>query len=158
MKSNKYSLLVFLFLICSIHCGYKILDKEEFYKQQKGNKKGLDYYNNVIDDLKKILNYYVFIDVYKNPPQPAFDDHYFPIVDTFAELENIRSKITEDTNYYDFFRKIREFIDSYKDAHMSYGLNAFPTKYAFLCPIKLKTIEPENGTIYMTKETKTYQY
>ena len=152
MKSNKYSLLVFLFLICSIHCGYKILDKEEFYKQQKGNKKGLDYYNNVIDDLKKILNYYVFIDVYKNPPQPAFDDHYFPIVDTFAELENIRSKITEDTNYYDFFRKIREFIDSYKDAHMSYGLNAFPSKYAFLCPIKLKTIEPENGTIYMTAE------
>ena len=152
MKSNKYSLLVFLFLICSIHCGYKILDKEEFYKQQKGNKKGLDYYNNVIDDLKKILNYYVFIDVYKNPPQPSFDDHYFPIVDTFAELENIRSKITEDTNYYDFFRKIREFIDSYKDAHMSYGLNAFPTKYAFLCPIKLKTIEPENGTIYMTAE------
>ena len=152
MKSNKYSLLVFLFLICSIHCGYKILDKEEFYKQQKDNKKGLDYYNNVIDDLKKILNYYVFIDVYKNPPQPAFDDHYFPIVDTFAELENIRSKITEDTNYYDFFRKIREFIDSYKDAHMSYGLNAFPTKYAFLCPIKLKTIEPENGTIYMTAE------
>jgi hypothetical protein len=152
MKSNKYSLLVFLFLICSIHCGYKILDKEEFYKQQKGNKKGLDYYNNVIDDLKKILNYYVFIDVYKNPPQPSFDDHYFPIVDTFAELENIRSKITEDTNYYDFFRKIREFIDSYKDAHMSYGLNAFPTKYVFLCPIKLKTIEPENGTIYMTAE------
>ena len=152
MKSNKYSLLVFLFLICSIHCGYKILDKEEFYKQQKGNKKGLDYYNNVIDDLKKILNYYVFIDVYKNPPQPAFDDHYFPIVDTFAELENIRSQITEDTNYYDFFRKIREFIDSYKDAHMSYGLNAFPTKYAFLCPIKLKTVEPENGTIYMTAE------
>ena len=152
MKSNKYSLLVFLFLICSIHCGYKILDKEEFYKQQKDNKKGLDYYNNVIDDLKKILNYYVFIDVYKNPPQPSFDDHYFPIVDTFAELENIRSKITEDTNYYDFFRKIREFIDSYKDAHMSYGLNAFPTKYAFLCPIKLKTIEPENGTIYMTAE------
>ena len=152
MKSNKYSLLVFLFLICSIHCGYKILDKEEFYKQQKGNKKGLDYYNNVIDDLKKILNYYVFIDVYKNPPQPAFDDHYFPIVDTFAELENIRSQITEDTNYYDFFRKIREFIDSYKDAHMSYGLNAFPSKYAFLCPIKLKTIEPENGTIYMTAE------
>ena len=152
MKSNKYSLLVFLFLICSIHCGYKILDKKEFYKQQKDNKKGLDYYNNVIDDLKKILNYYVFIDVYKNPPQPAFDDHYFPIVDTFAELENIRSKITEDTNYYDFFRKIREFIDSYKDAHMSYGLNAFPSKYAFLCPIKLKTIEPENGTIYMTAE------
>ena len=104
MKSNKYSLLVFLFLICSIHCGYKILDKEEFYKQQKDNKKGLDYYNNVIDDLKKILNYYVFIDVYKNPPQPSFDDHYFPIVDTFAELENIRSKITEDTNYYDFFK------------------------------------------------------
>jgi len=152
MKSNKYSLLVFLFLICSIHCGYKILDKEEFYKQKKDNKKGLDYYNNVIDDLKKILNYYVYIDVYKNPPQPSFDDHYFPIVDTFAELENIRSKITEDTNYYDFFRKIREFIDSYKDAHMSYGLNAFPTKYVFLCPIKLKTIEPENGTIYMTAE------
>ena len=152
MKSSKYSIFIFLTLIYSIHCAYKILDKETFYNEQKGVKKGLDYYNNVIDDLKKILNYFVYIDLAKNPPQPTYDKHYFPKVDTYLELEKIRSELTEETNYYDFFRKIRIFIDSYKDAHMSYGLRGFPSNYAFLCPIQLKTIEPENGTVYMTAE------
>ena len=101
--------------------------------------KGLDFYNNVIDDLKKILNYYVYIDLAKNPPQPSFDKDYFPKVDTYAELKKIRSELTEETNYYDFFRKIRILIDSYRDAHMSYGLRIFPSYYAFLCPIKSTT-------------------
>ena len=152
MKSSKYSIFIFLTLIYSIHCAYKILDKETFYNEQKGVKKGLDYYNNVIDDLKKILNYFVYIDLAKNPPQPTYVKDYFPKVDTYVELEKIRSELTEETNYYDFFRKIRIFIDSYKDAHMSYGLRGFPSNYAFLCPIQLKTIEPENGTVYMTAE------
>ena len=152
MKSNKYSIFIFLVLICSTHCAYKIWDKEEFYNEQKSDKKGLDYYNNVIDDLKKILNYYVYIDLAKNPPQPSFDKDYFPKVDTYAELKKIRSELTEETNYYDFFRKIRILIDSYRDAHMSYGLRIFPSYYVFLCPIKLATKEPENGTVYMTAE------
>ena len=152
MKSHKYSIFIFLVLICSTHCAYKIWDKEEFYNEQKSDKKGLDFYNNVIDDLKKILNYYVYIDLAKNPPQPSFDKDYFPKVDTYAELKKIRSELTEETNYYDFFRKIRILIDSYRDAHMSYGLRIFPSYYAFLCPIKLTTKEPENGTVYMTAE------
>ena len=152
MKTDKYSILIFIFLICSIHCAYKIWDKEEFYNKQKADKRELDFYNNVIDDLKKILNYYVYIDLAKNPPQPSFDKNYFPKVDTFAELEQIRSQLTKDTNYYDFFRKLRFVIDSYRDAHMSYGLRGFSFDFVFLCPIHLITIEPENGTAYMTAD------
>jgi hypothetical protein len=39
MKSNKYSIFIFFVLICSTHCAYKIWDKEEFYNEQKSDKK-----------------------------------------------------------------------------------------------------------------------
>jgi hypothetical protein len=152
MKTLYFSLFVFLILVCQIKCAYKYLDKEEFYSMLKKDKRGLEYYNRVIDNLKKILNYYVYIDLIKNPPQPEHLPDYHPKVDTYAELEKIRSEINNETYFYDFFRKIRFLIDSYKDAHMSYGLKGFPSRYSFLCPVKLKTIEPENGTAYMTAE------
>lgn len=119
---------------------------------QKRDKRGLDYYNAVLDDLKKILNYYVYIDLYKNPPQPDFDKNYYLKVNTYEELEKILSVITNETNYYDFFRKIRLLIDSYKDAHMSYGLKGFSFEYQFLYPIKLITKQQEDGTPYMLAE------
>ena len=152
MKPLYFSLFIFLILVCHIKCAYKHLDKEEFYSMLKKDKRGLEYYNRVIDNLKKILNYYVYIDLIKNPPQPEHLPDYHPKVDTHAELEKIRSEISNETYFYDFFRKIRFLIDSYKDAHMSYGLKGFPSRYSFLCPVKLKTIEPENGTAYMTAE------
>ena len=152
MKANNFLIILFLSLILSINCAYKILEKEEFFNMQKNDKRGLDYYNAVLDDLKKILNYYVYIDLYKNPPQPTFDKNYFPKVNTYEELEKIRSEINNETNYYDFFRKIRFLIDSYRDAHMSYALKGFPFKYQFLCPIKLITKQQEDGTPYMIAE------
>ena len=150
MKINHLSLCIFILLIYSINCAYKIWDKEEFYKQQKEVKKGLKYYNQVLDDLKTILEYYVYIDLLKNPPQPSDLPNYNPKVDTMKKIEEIRSSINEETNYYDFFRKIRLLIDSYKDAHMSYGLKGYTFDYVFLSPIKLITVEQKDGTPYMT--------
>ena len=149
---KKFSFLSFLFLIYMSNCAYKIIDKEEFYSFQKYDKRSFGFYNSVIDHLKQILNYYVYIDLFKNPPQPSFDPNYFPKMDTFAKLEEIRSEISDETYYYDFFRKIRFVIDNYRDAHLSYGFNGFTTKYQFLCPIKLTTIKDEGGNIYMTGE------
>ena len=149
MKINSLSLYFFLFLICSINCGYTILDKAQFYQRQKEVKKGLKYYNQVLDDLKKLLEYYVYIDLLKNPPQPSGLPNYNPKVDTIEEIEKIRSNLSNETNYYDFFRKIRLLIDSYKDAHMSYGLRGYSFDYVFLSPIKLITVQPEHGSPYM---------
>ena len=152
MKANKFSLFTVLILIYSINCAYRIIDKEEFYTTQKSVKKGAAFYNEVIDNLKQILKYYVYIDLLKNPPQPSFDDNYFTKVNTFERLEEIRETITEDTNYYDFYRSLKYFIDSYADAHMSYGLRGFSFNYVFLCPLKLSTVKDDNGTFVMKGE------
>ena len=152
MKLNLLAIASFLILIYSIQCAYKIHDKDEFYTNLKNDKKGTEYYYSVIEHLKQILNYYVYIDLFKNPPQPSFDENYHPKVDTLSTLDQIKSNITNETYYYDFYRRIKLLIDNYRDAHMSYGLRGFPFSYAFLCPIKLTTKKYENGTKYMTGE------
>ena len=149
MQKSSIVAISIIFLISSIQCAYQIIDKEIFYNEQKSVKKGITYYNEVIDNLKQILKYYVYIDLFKNPPQPSFDNDYHPKIDSFTILEQIRSNLSENTNYYDFFRSIRKFIDSYRDAHMSYGLRGFNFKYIFLCPLKLTTSKNENGDKYM---------
>ena len=152
MRLYLFLIFIILNLFYSFHCAYIIIEKEEFYEKQKKDKRGIEYYNRVIDNLKKILNYYVYIELYKNPPQPSFDDNYFPKIDILSQLEIIRSEITNETYYYEFYRKIKFLIDSLKDAHMSYGLRGFSFDYYLLCPIKLMTKTYENGTVYMTGE------
>ena len=153
---NFLSLFTLIVVIYYINCAYTIRNKEKFYNELKRDKRGTDFYNSVIDNLKKILDYFVYIDLYKNPPQPASIPNYFPKVDTIARLEKIRSEINNDTYYYDFFRKIRFLIDDYRDAHMSYGLRGFPYpkigRFLFLCPMKLITVKDKNNNIYMTGE------
>ena len=158
MKVNYLLLCFFLFLIHSINCDYKILDTDKFYKEQKGIKKGLNYYNQVLDDLKKILEYYVYIDVLKSPPQPNDLPNYNPKVDTMKEIEKIRSNLTNETNYYDFFRKITLLVGSYKDAHMSYGLRGYSFNYVFFSPIQLRTVQPKKGLPYMTASAINEDY
>ena len=93
MKS--FNKIIFFIFIISIKCSYKILSKEEFYNLVKNEKLGKKYYTEVIENLEKILNYYVFIEILKNPPQPNFDLNYFPKVDTIKYLEELKNKITE---------------------------------------------------------------
>ena len=143
-----YHIIIFLFLILSIKCYYRIIKKEEFFNLVRNEKLGKKYYIEVIDNLEKILKYYVYIELIKNPPQPDFDKSYYPKIDTIKYLEEIRNKITEESNSYDFYRDLKKLIDNYRDAHMSYGFRGFNyQKYAFLCPIKLITkINPNNET------------
>ena len=145
---NYYFYFIFIFVIY-IKCSYKIWDKEEFYNMVRSEKLGINYYKEVIDNLKKILNYYVFIDILKNPPQPSFDQNYFPKIDTINYLDEIKSNITNETNSYDFYRDLKILIDGYRDAHMSYGFQGFNyQKYVFLCPIKLTTKINANNEVY----------
>ena len=154
MKYFPIILIIFIFfIVVPIKCYYNILEKEEFYNIVKSDKRGQKYYLEVIENLEKILNYYVYLELAKNPPQPSFDPNYFPKVDTIGYLENLKTKITEDTNSYDFYRDLKILIDGYKDAHMSYGFKGYNySKYVFLCPIKIKTKINSNNEIYSTGE------
>ena len=152
MKKNLLYIFILIIVIYSINCAYIIHNKTEFYDKLKNDTKGSEYYYSVIEHLKQILNYFVYIDLFKNPPQPSFDENYHPKVDTLAKLEQIKSYITNETYYYDFYRNITLLIHSYKDAHMSYALRGIPFKYVFLCPMKLTTKKFDNGTAYMTGE------
>ena len=150
---KNYVFFILTFLIISIQCSYKIWDKDEFFTMVRNDKFGQNFYKEVIDNLKIILNYYSFIEIMKNPPQPSFDPNYFPKVDTIQYLEKMENEITDDTNSYDFYRDLKILIDGYRDAHMSYGFKGFNyQKYAFLCPIILTTkIDSKNET-YVTAE------
>ena len=149
-----FHFLISILFIIPIKSDYKIWEKDEFYNTIRSDKKGKQYYTDVIINLEKILNYYVYIELLKNPPQPNFDSDYFPKVDTIESLEKIKNKITDDTNSFDFYRDLKILIDSYRDAHMTYGLrqNFNYFKYVFLCPIKLTTKIGSNNEIYATGE------
>ena len=129
-------ILTIFLLIMFVKSSYKVLSQKEFYEKVRSDKLGKNIYIKIIDNLKKILNYYIYIDLLKNPPQPKFDPNYHSKVDTIKYLDDLKNKITDETNSYDFYRDIRLLIDSYKDAHMSYGFKGFGyEKYALLCPI-----------------------
>ena len=149
-----YHILISILFILPIKSVYKIWNKDEFYNTIRNDKKGKQFYTDIIVNLEKILNYYVYIEIYKNPPQPAFDSNYFPKVDTIKSLEEIKNKITDETNSFDFYRDLKLLIDSYRDAHMTYGLrqgfNYF--KYVFLCPLKLTTKINTNNEVYAIGE------
>ena len=51
----------------------------------------------LINNLLKIINRYIYLDIIKNPPQPK--ENYFNIVDLEEELNNIN---TEERPLYDF--------------------------------------------------------
>lgn len=144
-----------------VNLKYKILQPEEFYSTVQ-IRKGSSFYKEIITNLKILIQYFVYINIAKNPPQPSFDTEYFPKIDTLSYLDNLYSNITEDTNNYDFFRKLRFLVDTYKDAHMSYGIKGFNYfSYVFLSPIKLITKIDNSGNPYMTAVTNpitSYEY
>ncbi|GAT99008.1 hypothetical protein CL6EHI_031950 [Entamoeba histolytica] len=77
-------------------------------------------YKQGYDGLKYYLESYVFKDILKNPPQPAFSDDYYNKIDIDAELNKIN---TQTTNMYDFYSQIKNFIVSIRDSHLSFGMD-----------------------------------
>lgn len=69
---------------------------------------------NLIKNLKKILERYVYLDILKNPPQPL-EDYHTP-VDLIKELDNIN---TYKRPLYEFYRDIQLLICKCQDLHLS---------------------------------------
>ena len=72
----------------------------------------------IVNNLTKILERYVFLDILKNPPEPKED--YYNKVDLINELKKINLK---NQYFYQFYRELRLIIDSCQDLHLSLYLN-----------------------------------
>lgn len=101
---------------------------------------GSNYYKEALDDIIKLVEPYVFLDILKNPPQPNGFSNYFKPVDLIAELRKVK---TEDTNFYEFYRSVQKALFSVQDGHFSFnfpGNNDYDTKltdFSFTLPLKL---------------------
>ena len=103
---------------------------------------GNTYYKEAIDDIIKLVEPYVYLDILKNPPQPEGFKNYFKPVDLIAELKKVK---TEGTNFYEFFRSVQKALMSVQDGHFGFdflGNNDFDNKIKYFLvtpPLKLYT-------------------
>ena len=95
---------------------------------------GSNYYKEAIDDIIKLVEPYVYLDILKNPPQPKGFNNYFKPIDLIAELRKVK---TENTNFYEFYRSVQKALTSVQDGHFIFefvGNNDFTNKLAqFFC-------------------------
>ena len=66
----------------------------------------------LINNLKKILERYVYLDILKNPPQPS--EKYHNKVDLIKEISDIN---TNKRPLYDFYRDLKIVISKAQDLH-----------------------------------------
>ena len=93
----------------------------------------------LINNLKNIVERYVYLDILKNPPQPK--ENYHNVVDLIEELENVN---TEERPLYDFVRDVNLIISKCQDLHFSFECNRdihfdySLGQISFLSPLKYK--------------------
>ena len=76
-----------------------------------------EYCKEVISNIKSLLEEtYIYTDFLKSPKQPEGYSDYIKKVDIIDELNKIE---TNDTNFYDFYRKIQNVIGKAKDGHLN---------------------------------------
>ena len=115
----KYLLFFLLLLSFTIEkdSEKKIFEIEEFFE--------LIYQTNItkqdstklINNLKKILERYVYLDIAKLPPQPS--GGHITEVDLIKELSNVNQ---EERPLYDFYRDVKIIIDKCQDLHLNIDL------------------------------------
>ena len=72
------------------------------------------YYSEVIADIIALTEPYVYLDILKNPPQPAGFPDYFKPVDLIGEL---RAVDTNATDFYEFLRSVKRVLNMARDGH-----------------------------------------
>ena len=83
----------------------------------------------IINDLTKILERYVFLDIIKNPPQPPNKENYYNQVNLIEEIKLVK---TGKRSFYEFYRDIRIIIDKCQDGHLRFYINENFEDFSFL--------------------------
>ena len=74
------------------------------------------YVENIISNLVKIINGYVFLDVAQNPEIFKTKHSTHSPVDLISSLNNVKK---ENRQFYEFYREIREILGSTRDMHLN---------------------------------------
>ena len=83
----------------------------------------------LIDDLSKILERYVYLDILKNPPQPQNKGNYYNQVNLIEEINFVKKG---KRPFFDFYRDIRTIMDKCQDLHLFLDINKNIEEYYFL--------------------------
>ena len=159
MKSYKiYFTLIFAILIPS---SISLIEKESIGLNEENDPNSIEelnakvnstYMNNVISNLKSVMDAYVYLDISKNPP----DQEYYIPVNILDELGKI--EISNERPFYDFYRDIRRALNKMRDYHLdivgtdiSFGKEIIKfSQYSLCLPFKLHLDYEKN------KEVKIY--
>ena len=107
---------------------------EEFRKTTPADENIL---KEAIENTKEYLKHYIYYKVATDPPQPDFDNTYFPKIDFDSLFKDIQTK---DTNYFDFSRKFISEIYKLNELHLDPLFRRIPlANYYYACPIDLTT-------------------
>ena len=85
--------------------------------------------NKLIDDLIKIFERYVFLDIIKNPPQPKNKENYYNKVNIIEELNLLKKG---KRPFFEFYRDLRTIIDKCQDRHLFLYINENFEDFSFL--------------------------
>ena len=141
--------LVLILLLTTLYC-QSFYNASEFIELIRANTpadedKLIDGINNTLEFLK----HYVFYNISSDPPQPKFNESYFPKKDFLKIFKSIK---TNNTNLFDFKNEFISAVYELNDLHTMPFFQMFPIDYfAYICPINLTTRYDNE-----TKEAKMY--
>ena len=145
-----YPLFIYLVIQINIIFSYKIITFDEYVTKinKKYNYTSQDY-KNIISNITELLDYYIYLDIAKKPPENLNIEP----VDLIKELKNIN---TNNISFYDFSQKVLRIIKSTKDDHLSVIFN-YLYYFKYISPVKF-FIKTQNGTNYLyLKLNKEYE-
>ena len=110
----------------------------------------------IIDNLKDILDLYVYYDIAKNPPEiSGYPNYHHKPVDLKGELDKV-SKVNR--KFYEFYQEIQKILTSTKDLHLNIYAHQTPKgiqfgQYSTVIPFNFEVRKSDNGQykIFITK-------
>ena len=113
---------ILLFFLISFTLGIEtnnsiVYEIEEFYEILSKTLISEEEANKLINNLKKILERYVYLDIAKKPPQPS--EEYHNKVDLLKDLDNVNK---QNMRLFDFYRDVKIIIDKCQDLHLDIDL------------------------------------
>lgn len=157
-------LKLFLFFILFIFpFGFgsqKVYELKDFFDLIENVKITEEDAQKLINNLKKILERYVYLDITKNPPQPQNKDNYYNKVNLIDDLEKINTK---ERSLYGFYREIKMAISKCQELHLDitterdFGSNINLFNSFFVSPVGFY-VKDEDKKVYALPTPLSYLF